>query len=249
MLFENCFPAGEDLNTWEDFNARESLHAWGNPSLCASLAPRAICDCVLRMRLTVDSRDPSGVNTGQAGMANGYIDLLICEHPFRAFRAHPLREPCTKFPKRQTRPCKNFFAPLAFLPRALYNKPVRRVEARALARGCAGKSQSSRRAASAVPTGSCGTDEKHRLRCGLRIPLLHDVCIPRTGLCGHALTGYFSGARPRRFGVLRHQTMLLAELRAVRPAPRVFGSAYRQKCARIALLPPLCGNAIMKGVF
>lgn len=29
---------------------------------------------------------------------------------------------------------------------------------------------------SAVPTGSCGTDEKHRLRCRLRIPLLHDEC-------------------------------------------------------------------------
>ena len=35
---------------------------------------------------------------------------------------------------------------------------------------------------SAVPTGSCGTDEKHRLRCRLRIPLLHDEC--NTGLPG-----------------------------------------------------------------
>ena len=40
----------------------------------------------------------------------------------------------------------------------------------------------SKKGRSAVPTGSCGTDEKHRLRCRLRIPLLHDEC--NTGLPG-----------------------------------------------------------------
>lgn len=48
-----------------------------------------------------------------------------------------------------------------------------------------------------VPTGSCGTDEKHRLRCRLRIPLLHDEC--NTGLPGAAR----SRAQARRRAAVR----------------------------------------------